>query len=516
MSCHICNSAHSRSPCLCPTCARNRLYQLRVETARILLEKESLGQQIRATVDPEPVKRSSPREDPTVERDHECSHSWNLQTTFEQQAAASFRTDELSKHISILRKEIQARKTDIAERRASLTRKRSDAESAQYQLAERETTALTGIQNTNKRAEHIWHSLHSKTAEARIFLCREAAHLYGLRQKPPRKGSSRQRYVLGANLVVDLRDMNGARAAEISASFANVAQLLVLVSHYLSLRLPAEITLPHRDYATPTIFAPSSSYDLREMADKVSPSHPSTPSPVASRTAESRVQSRPRPLSIDKSLQILAKEDPGTYALFLEGAALLAWDVAWLCRTQGININSDSWEEICDIGKSMYQFLVAPPAQPASLTRAFASRDMQTKVKHTKDSPQTTIQRRKSFPILGHYSHATVHSFLAASEGSEFVRTWKLPTPTKIADKLKATLLGEMASAEWELLEEVEWDDGTAKTHQSPIVQDLDIPNSTAEPARTNDGRKNSQTAQGADDARRSKGNSGWMKLNSR
>ncbi|GES56943.1 zinc/iron permease [Aspergillus terreus] len=70
--------------------------------------------------------------------------------------------------------------------------------------------------------------------------------------------------------------------------------------------------------------------------------------------------------------------------------------------------------------------------------------------------------------MMGHYSHGTVHSFLGASEGTEFVRTWRLPTPTKIVDKLKSCLLGEMASAEWELLEEKEWDDASQEESSQP------------------------------------------------
>lgn len=430
------------------------------------------------------------------------------------------------------------KRADLAERRATLARRRADAESAQYQLGERETATLTGIKNATKRAEHIWHSLHSKTAEARIFLCREAAHLYGLRQKTARKGDPRQLYVLGGMPIVDLRDMNGisffnglrivsplytdnfqgATPAQISTSFSNVAQLLVLVSHYLSLRLPAEITLPHRDYPTPTIYPVASSYDSRGMSGK-NTAQRSPSSQATSRTADARTQPRPRPLFIDKSLQRLAKEDPGTYALFLEGATLLAWDVTWLCRTQGINLRSESWEEVCDMGKGMYQLLVAPPAQPSSLMRAFASRDTQTKIKSTKDTPQTTIQRRKSFPMLGHYSHGTVHSFLAASEGSEFMGTWKIPTATKIVDNLKATLLGEMTSAEWELLEENEWDDGPTEPDQPPFIQNPNIPSSPSVPIQENEGN-NEPSSQGqgqaADEGRRSKGNSGWMKLNNR
>ncbi|KAF3403460.1 hypothetical protein F1880_009453 [Penicillium rolfsii] len=531
MSCLICNSAHSRQPFLCPTCARNRLYQLRLENAQVLLEKENLGRQIELAVSHEASQksRSIPSEGSSPV-DHKSSPYWALQTISSRQTASTLRRENLAQHIEKLKEDLRAKKADISEREANLSRRRSDAESALYQLGERETTILTGVQNTTKRTEHLWHNLHSKTAEARIFLCREAAHLYGLRQKTSRKGNGRHSYVLGGIAIVDLKDMNGkptdsntsplscsnlsagATPAQISTSLSNIAHLLVLVSHYLSLRLPAEITLPHRNHPTPTIYSFSASYNSRDSSDGIDTTHPSTPSPTASKT-EPRTQPRPRPLFIDKPLPRLAKEDPGTYALFLEGASLLAWDVAWLCRTQGINLASDSWEDVCNIGKGMWQLLVAPPAQTSTLMRAFAGRETQAKMKTAKDSPQTTIQRTKSFPMLGHYSHGTVHSFIAASEGVEFMRTWKLPTPTKLVDKLKANLLGEMASAEWEVLEEKEWFDGNVDPNQPLDSQDQQ--SSHAEPAeRATDTQQTS--VQMADDSRRPRGISGWTKLNNR
>jgi len=258
----------------------------------------------------------------------------------------------------------------------------------------------------------------------------------------------------------------GATAAHISTSFSNIAHLLVLISHYLSLRLPAEITLPHRDYPTSTIYAPARSYLSRELPSG-SLAQSSSSGPAASRTPDPRPYApRPRPLFIDRSLPKLAREDPGAYALFLEGATFLAWNVSWLCRTQGLNLTSDSWEEVCDIGKNIWQLLVAPPVQVSTLRKAYASCDIPSKSRAPKDSPKTTIQRTKTFSMLGHYSHGTAHSFLGASEGTEFMRTWKLPTPTKVVDKLKSTLLGEMASAEWELLEK-EWVDEAQEPSQS-------------------------------------------------
>ncbi|KAJ5806160.1 uncharacterized protein N7503_003762 [Penicillium pulvis] len=510
MSCHICTSAHSRLPILCPTCARNRLYQLRLEHTQVLLEKQSLGNQIEIATAHSQLGSS--------ETDHDSSCRWALQTILSQQAGSISREDVVAQQINTLKEEIRAKRADILDRKARLARRRSDAESAQYQLGEREAAILTGLQNTTKRTEHLWHTLHSKTAEARIFLCREAAHLYGLRQKATKKGDASQTYVLGGLAIVDLRDMNGkfpflaaitqihtniytgSTTAQISTSLSNIALLLVLVSHYLSLRLPAEIILPHRNHPNPTIYTPAASYDSHNATDGTY--NPQPPSSLAvPRPADTR--SRPRPLFIDKPLQRLAKEDPSTYFLFLEGATLLAWDVAWLCRTQGINLTSDSCEEVCNIGSGLWQLLVAPPAQTSTLMRAFAGRDTQAKVKPAKDSPQTTIQRMKSFPMLGHYSHGTVHSFLGASEGSEFMRTWKLPTPTKIFDNLKSNLLGEMASAEWEVLEQQEWEDENFETQQPYTPESKTTPR----PAETNATPNQSS---------RPKGTSGWTKLNSR
>ncbi|KAJ5752370.1 UV radiation resistance protein/autophagy-related protein 14 [Penicillium odoratum] len=490
MSCHICTSVHSRLPVLCPTCARNRLYQLRLEHTQILLEKESISNQIQIAVTHDhSMNQNLKAEAGLSETDHDSSCRWALQTILSRQAGSISREDAVAQQIKKLREEIEAKRADILERKARLNRRRSDAESAQYQLGEREAAILTGLQNTTKRTEHLWHTLHSKTAEARIFLCREAAHLYGLRQKASRKGST---------------------PAQISTSLSNIALLLVLVSHYLSLRLPAEIILPHRNHPNPTIYTPAASYDFHKSTDETYMSQPSS-SPSVYRSADTQPQPRPRPLFIDRPLPRLAKEDPATYALFLEGATLLAWDVAWLCRAQGINLTSDSWEEVCNIGSGLWQLLVAPPAQPSTLMRAFAGRDTQNKMKPTKDSPQTTIQRMKSFPMLGHYSHGTVHSFLGASEGSEFMRTWKLPTPTKIADKLKSNLLGEMASAEWELLEEQEWEDGTLENQQPPAAE-----SHTTRLPRPSERTQRTEINEGNNQPSRPKGTSGWTKLNSR
>ncbi|KAL2828872.1 UV radiation resistance protein and autophagy-related subunit 14-domain-containing protein [Aspergillus pseudoustus] len=535
MSCDICARAQtSRLRLICPTCARNSLYQLRLDSANVLLDKEYLGQQIKDAVT---SSSNLNADDPHTERGkyvdvpgNRSSNLWALRSIGNKQAQSFGRTKTLAAQIESLSSEIQDRNVDISKRRLELARRRSDSESAKYQLTEREAGALTSIQNNHKRTDHLWNSLHTKTAEARIFLCREVASLYGLRQKVKKRDNGlKESYMIGGVNIFDLRDMNGAAPDQISTSFSYIAHMVVLVSHYLSLRLPAEITLPHRDYPTPTIYTPSASYHPPETTPTKLSISASSSSPTAtiSRTSAAHVppppQPRPRPLCIDKSLPKLAKEDPGTYGLFIEGVTLLAWNVSWLCRSQGLNLGSDSWEDVCDIGKNLWQLLVAPPGNPSTLVRTLAGRDTQAKNNKTpKDSPRTTLHRTKSFPMLGHYSHGTAHSFLGASEGTEFTRNWRLPAPTKVTDRLKSTLLGEMASAEWEVLEQNEWADAPqASAHRASAQpgKDPDTSMRGSHQARF-DGAECLVSKIEASDAPssppRPKGTSGWTKLRNR
>ncbi|KAL4977845.1 UV radiation resistance protein and autophagy-related subunit 14-domain-containing protein [Aspergillus desertorum] len=519
MSCDICTRTQA-SAFLCPTCARNRLYQLRIDSTSILLEREYLGQQIEAATNPgdEHGKHLSGPGNHNTELERGRPGAWTLQSIKNEGSRSAARIEIIANHIKSLRSQVKDKSLDISQRKIKLARQRSDSESAIYQLSDRESGMLSGIRNNIKRTDHLWHANHTKTAEARIFLCREVASLYGLRQKVRKRDTGiKETYTIGGVGILDLREMNGAASDHISTSFSYIAHILVLVSNYLSLRLPAEITLPHRDYPLPTIYTPSASYLPQELraapiADQL-PFSSSTSRATGTHTS----LPRPRPLCIDKTLPKLAKEDPGTYALFIEGVTLLAWNVSWLCRSQGLNLGSDSWEDVCDIGKNLWQLLVAPPGQSSTLIRALAGRDFQSKAKAHKDTPRTMIQRTKSFPMLGHYSHGTAHSFLSASEGTEFIRSWRLPSPTKVVDRLKSTLLGEMASAEWELLEENEWEDS-----RQPVSRDsahgLHLPHGI-QSIYTSDTVTQAPklgTPDVPSKAARSKGTSGWTKLRPR
>jgi hypothetical protein len=173
------------------------------------LEKEFLGQQIENTVDPDLSrgKQSSERE---IVSENGNSKLWELQRVRNEQVQSSGRIKILTSQIESLRSQIKDQNLDISQRKLELSRRRSDSESAKYQLAERETGLLNGIRNSIKRTDHLWHSNHIKTAEARIFLCREAASLYALRQKVRRRDNGlKESYTIGGVSILNLREMNG-------------------------------------------------------------------------------------------------------------------------------------------------------------------------------------------------------------------------------------------------------------------------------------------------------------------
>ena len=74
------------------------------------------------------------------------------------------------------------------------------------ELARNQDGVLEAVQRDTKRIYQKWKILYGRTAEARSFLCREAASLHGLRLK--RRRSGRVEYMIGGvaipNLLTDL------------------------------------------------------------------------------------------------------------------------------------------------------------------------------------------------------------------------------------------------------------------------------------------------------------------------
>lgn len=553
MQCNICRRDwSSKLPFNCTICARNTLYETRIEQAQTLLQRETAGNDVIGFVGaPGSVTTTTKLSGQEAARNNK---------TFELERASSAKTDSLERthailnHKDALHKELEASRELIARRRTLLSQRRSDYDSATHSLSQRRAAALEPVESSIKRTQGRWDALHDRTAESRVFLCREAANLYGLQQRKRRKGMlGRDSYTIGGVPIVDLRDLNSERVprlqipykanksadaipAQVTTSLGSLAHLVHLVSHYLSVRLPAEITLPHRDYPLATIFSPGSSYLSRDVPFPGStPSPSSNNSPSASRAGDVRPLPRPRPLYLEKKLPVLAKEDVVAYSHFVEGVTLLAWDIAWVCKTQGLNVGASSWEEVCAMGKNLWQLLVAPP--PKLPLPRITSSDVPTKSSATKNPPTlpTASNEVKPNPMLGHYSHGTAHSFLASAEGAELMRGWRLQSPVKLIERVKAALLSERTGAEWEMLEENEWEEeeSVAPT-KDPDPKPVDEEAVLVRGKRKEDGSRYDDTRSfiaaitvagsdtmatslgGDEGGDKTKGASGWTKLKSR
>lgn len=235
--------------------------------------------------------------------------------------------------------------------------------------------------------------------------------------------------------------------AAISTSLAHITHLLMLVSHYFAVRLPAQITLPHRDYPRPTIFNLASSYQPG------TPSFANTPGVSSSQTVREGSAPRARPLFIDKPLSQILKEDPTTYSFFLEGVTLLAYDIAWLCCSQGVSVaDLANFDEVCQLGRNLYNLLITQqtPARVAAVAGAA----------NNADAPSWR----------GRYSHGSTYYSLVSAEGTELVRSFRIPGPMKLADKLRRKLMGD--APDWEVLEDDAWkvEEGDIGSNDQPTV----------------------------------------------
>jgi hypothetical protein len=207
---------------------------------------------------------------------------------------------------------------------------------------------------------------------------------------------------------------------------------------------------------------------------------------------------RPRPLFVDKPLPALTKDDPAGYSLFIEGVVLLAYNIAWVCCSQGVSFGDrNSYDDVCNMGANLYKLLIGE-----SLHRKTADPGFGTNFPSTVGTPTDPDQDiGKAKTQMGRWSHGTTHTFLGGSEGSEFVRSFKLPSPTKLGDRLKKKLTSDAPMLEWETIES---DDakGMEEHEEGVLVK----------------GYKGlaSDTASDGGSERRSSGMSGWTRLKNR
>ncbi|KAK7527854.1 UV radiation resistance protein and autophagy-related subunit 14-domain-containing protein [Phyllosticta citriasiana] len=511
MVCDICaKDLNPKVRVLCPTCARAALYNIRIDLATVLLEKETLGKHVEAVVsgtDDQAGQAVSLGE--ILVDTHESSKRTAVERDYAAAAESRDRVRQITQQADSLRKQIDEGKRMISARKAAMSQRRSDLESATYNIDERRGKDLTNVKSAIRAVKEADDVGHRDDIRSKVWHCKHAAEVAGLKQRRrrTRDGQVKTEYYIGGVCVHDLRDLNNVPPSQVTASLNLVAGLVVRVANYLAIRLPAEITLPHKDYPLPTVLPPSSSYTYKDVPFPGSTPQSSSNSPDASRTLDhQRPLPHPRPLYTDRKLPQLASEDPVAFSLFVEGVSLLAWDIAWLCRSQGIS-GFNEWEHICPLGKNVWRLLIEEAKSTlATLESENAKGRAEAKAKSTQGGDV----------MMGYFSHGTSKGFLGSAEGTSFMKGWKFQTPTRTVDKVKSYLLGEMQGAEWEVLDEKEWE----KEEDEQQVTERAKQDSGVTAKRTSSGTTITSAGPGygsTDDRQgKTRGTNGWMKLKSR
>lgn len=211
MQCDICSRPGSiLLPLNCSTCARNALYEPRLQYAQILLQKETLGKDIEKVLtvgkvtEKGPSLQKSPRDVEDL-----APGQYYLESLHSRRIESLDRTRSTLSHVEALREETKSIKTQIAARKAALKKRRTAITYAEKELLQRQPTAIEPLQKSIAKTEHRWRSLHQMSAESRVFLCREAANLFGLqKRKRGKDATGRDSYAIGGVPIIDLRDIN--------------------------------------------------------------------------------------------------------------------------------------------------------------------------------------------------------------------------------------------------------------------------------------------------------------------
>lgn len=204
MQCDIClRSSSSHLPFHCASCARNVIYEHRTLLAQTLLDSEAAGKAVESSIAVGPSGQSK-----ASIKVLESSPAWALNQAIAEESASVRRTEGIMSNVDALRKETERTRSDIAKKNASNLKRRSDLKAAAL-AAQCEAEALESVKRGVERMERRWDMLHTRTMESRVFLCREAAQLYGLQQRIRKKaGSVRDIYMIGGVPIPDLRDLN--------------------------------------------------------------------------------------------------------------------------------------------------------------------------------------------------------------------------------------------------------------------------------------------------------------------
>ncbi|KAK6330244.1 hypothetical protein TWF730_004739 [Orbilia blumenaviensis] len=390
----------------CKDCTRDKMYPLRYEIISVLIGNEKLEKDVEGGASA-------------------CNvHGKFSESTMEKR--------ELENTITGIQDRVDELRTELEEHRKYLTSLKLKNQKRQQLLKE---TRNVLSQNKDILVEKVrkdtrvtntkWNTLYERTAESRVFLCREIAGLNLLRQR--RKKRAGVEYMLNGVVIPDIRQIYNMNPNNITVALGHLSHMSVLIATYLGLKLPCEIVLPIRD-------APSASIRNPRF-------------------------NRPRPLSTTQPLPQLHSVDSEQYAMFIEGVSMLVYNVAWLCWSQGLEEAASEIEDVWQPGRNMYRLLLCTPTKhhQALVQWSEATQEAVTALPLAQGKKPQAINM-----FLGRVNHSSAHSFLNSPAGLQHMARWRI-TLNNVIDRTKHLLVSETSNAEWDLIENEIEEDPAAK-----------------------------------------------------
>lgn len=472
MECDICRRPFtSGNKPTCASCVQATLYAPRVEQAAALLGREKAHTHAEAVVRPgnDGILAALP-EDADWEAIQVGVRAHRQERDQMTKQIVDSKVKDITDKAEQLKLQIEQHRAYIAGAREGHERRHRDLAQKVETLRRDHEVAMQGVDASARKTKSRLRRAHDRTVEARTVICKATGSLSLLRKVKMKDAKSI--FWLAGLPIPDLRDLNGGNGrlrldypADISAgkgfvepheiitaSLDNVCQLLGLICHNLSVRLPAEILLPINGSMHAAILPMDSSYKF-PILPTTSYSSASS-SPEVSRLLQQKSElSRPRPLTIDRPFPQLQREDPKAAAFFREGVVLLAYDIAWLCRSQGVDIKS-TFEDICELGRNLYELIPrSDNRRRPPLNRNATAATTKTEATDT-STPETPV-------TFGSLSHNSARYSLAGPYGNALFGStsdWNISIH-KLTDQLKTYLRREAQRAEWDIIEQNEWDE---------------------------------------------------------
>ncbi|EOD52195.1 hypothetical protein UCRNP2_1051 [Neofusicoccum parvum UCRNP2] len=370
MECDICGKGlTAKAHVHCPTCARAALYPLRIEQAKILLERETLGQHVEAVVNgTEDRAGQAVSLGETLVDTHESSKRVAVERDVAEAEEIQERIRMITEQSELLKRQMEETRREIAARKAAIAQRRSDMESATYNVDKRRAKELDMVKEVIRTVKHADDIGHREDIRSKVWHCKHAAEVAGMkrRNRRSRDGLAKVEYYIGGGQV-------------------------------------------------------------------------------------------------------------GAF---------------------------NEWDEICPMGRNLYNLLIEDAKSTLNALEQEAARKSEPK--------NGTSGRPSGVPdvVMGYFSHGMSKGFLGSAEGANYLRGWKCQTAMKVVDKVKGHLQAEMQGAEWEVLDEKEWE----MDEEAPQGADR-----VGEMKKVSSGTKLTSTALGNGSTDEGQGKSrGWTKLKSR